>query len=830
MGGSELIQHQAVASERPRPTSRRRFNLAQAAWLGALALGAYLRFAYIELSEFGVDQETALHYARTVRRGWEFPLVGMASSVGPVFGPGEYYLMALPQFISDSPELSIVYVGLLGLFAGALFSYLVWRHLGRFEGVVTMALFATGPWAVYLTRKIWTPDTLPLFSALAFACLIAGLVRKRWWGVPLAAFCIGYAVQVHHSAVGLLPGFLLVVLLFIRRQRLWQTALSLLTLALPSSLYAWHAWQDGPTELIRLLNLYGKPPDYDLRSVDLALSLLSGAHYVDGLDVSFPPGVVVPQLPGVVLLLGLASCLGLVVVAYDLWRTRSRGQLTAANVVRVIALVWVLVPLALTVRHSFELYLRYELFLLPIAFLFPAAGLTALARIAAWLGRRFSSQSVSPQSRWALALSAAVILYVALSGAVRVEAVYRSYALATFPVLGGPYESTSLPLLGETRQAFDHLQTIAAPDRDAVVVGQQFITQRGPVEYLNDNRYRLRLSDTDESFLLPNGKSRLLFLSGSQSVGKLVEMFGGKQRTDLEFGWPPRDERVNVYDLEARSLPTGFTTVKPGQILANGLELLAYGANTTDERNADLVSVWRISDADLALRPYYFYNAFVHVFEYGGQQVDVGGEAELPMTAQWRTGDYVVVPFHLATRDPLVRALYRIEAGVYVRNPPRAPLPTLAGSLPVASLGLVRLGPSIQPLANAGQTAEFGNSLRLAASSVSRAGNLVEASLVWQAKAAVSQDYTVFVHVYDQAGQLAAQSDGWPANGNYPTSGWQPGEYVADKRTVNLPPNLPPGTYTVKVGLYDAKTMERLAPAPDHGDRAVVIGTFQSAR
>jgi hypothetical protein len=103
-------------------------------------------------------------------------------------------------------------------------------------------------------------------------------------------------------------------------------------------------------------------------------------------------------------------------------------------------------------------------------------------------------------------------------------------------------------------------------------------------------------------------------------------------------------------------------------------------------------------------------------------------------------------------------------------------------------------------------------------------------SLVWQALTTVPRDYTVFAHVYDGSGQIVAQMDGWPANGNYPTSAWVAGEYVAEERLIPLPDSLPDGEYTVKVGLYDAQTMQRLAPSPDDGDRAVIVGKIEVTR
>jgi hypothetical protein len=78
--------------------------------------------------------------------------------------------------------------------------------------------------------------------------------------------------------------------------------------------------------------------------------------------------------------------------------------------------------------------------------------------------------------------------------------------------------------------------------------------------------------------------------------------------------------------------------------------------------------------------------------------------------------------------------------------------------------------------------------------------------LVWQALARTEADYTVFLHALDSAGQVAAQRDAQPRAGNYPTSLWEPGEYIEDDYAFDLPP----GTYTFAAGLYLPETGERL--------------------
>jgi hypothetical protein len=58
--------------------------------------------------------------------------------------------------------------------------------------------------------------------------------------------------------------------------------------------------------------------------------------------------------------------------------------------------------------------------------------------------------------------------------------------------------------------------------------------------------------------------------------------------------------------------------------------------------------------------------------------------------------------------------------------------------------------------------------------------------------------------------RLWGQQDSIPGQGDYPTTGWAVGEVVADRYTVALQADAPPGDYVLEIGLYDATTGERL--------------------
>jgi hypothetical protein len=67
-------------------------------------------------------------------------------------------------------------------------------------------------------------------------------------------------------------------------------------------------------------------------------------------------------------------------------------------------------------------------------------------------------------------------------------------------------------------------------------------------------------------------------------------------------------------------------------------------------------------------------------------------------------------------------------------------------------------------------------------------------------------------------GTLVAQADGWPQGGRMVSTQWQAGEYVEDGYALEIPPDAPPGPYTLYVGVYNAANDDR-QPAFQDGQR-----------
>jgi len=113
--------------------------------------------------------------------------------------------------------------------------------------------------------------------------------------------------------------------------------------------------------------------------------------------------------------------------------------------------------------------------------------------------------------------------------------------------------------------------------------------------------------------------------------------------------------------------------------------------------------------------------------------------------------------------------------------------------------------------------ASFAEAARLAGYTLNRsvlhAGEGLTLTLYWQAEAAVDTSYDVFVHIVGAQGQLVAQHDSPPARGTVPTTLWVSAEIITDPHTIHLPADLPVGTYTLRVGMYNPISGERLPVA-----------------
>ncbi len=110
-------------------------------------------------------------------------------------------------------------------------------------------------------------------------------------------------------------------------------------------------------------------------------------------------------------------------------------------------------------------------------------------------------------------------------------------------------------------------------------------------------------------------------------------------------------------------------------------------------------------------------------------------------------------------------------------------------------------------------------------------GQPLPVTLYWRARAETDRSYAVFLHLVDEQGRLVAQRDSIPVEGSLPMNLWLPGEIISDTHALALPATLLPGRYTLRLGLYDPASGERLPISSERPitDRALQLATFEVA-
>ncbi len=123
------------------------------------------------------------------------------------------------------------------------------------------------------------------------------------------------------------------------------------------------------------------------------------------------------------------------------------------------------------------------------------------------------------------------------------------------------------------------------------------------------------------------------------------------------------------------------------------------------------------------------------------------------------------------------------------------------------------------PLSESGLQPEF--KFNPTACAADAAACTVHFDFYWQGINEMEALYYVFIHVVNERGEIVAQHDRSPGvRGKQPTTSWLPGEIITDPVDLTLPADLPPGRYSLRLGLYlpQPPTWPRLPLTGQPGD------------
>jgi len=122
------------------------------------------------------------------------------------------------------------------------------------------------------------------------------------------------------------------------------------------------------------------------------------------------------------------------------------------------------------------------------------------------------------------------------------------------------------------------------------------------------------------------------------------------------------------------------------------------------------------------------------------------------------------------------------------------------------------------------------DSVRLNSTTLETEAGTPVLKLNWGIADSVDPLQTIFAHVSDETGKIVAQADGDLISQLAPLSGWSAGDSIEEQRPLSLPSNLPSGTYTATLGLYNRESLQRTPPTkalqPLLEDEKLAVGGF----
>lgn len=212
------------------------------------------------------------------------------------------------------------------------------------------------------------------------------------------------------------------------------------------------------------------------------------------------------------------------------------------------------------------------------------------------------------------------------------------------------------------------------------------------------------------------------------------------------------------------------------------------------------------------------YSVFLHLDTLDGQtwaSVDEGNPENIP-TGNWPPTLYLRNPLHLTSAPdgpPLPPIRYELTTGLY--HPETGQRLPLADGSTKYRLGSLWLTPAQAPALGPVQATFHAEDHHLSLHHINRTDEGLE--LRWQLHQSDNQatlpNYSIFIHLLDDAGQLIAQADGVPYNGLYPIPHWLPQTPVIDARALSLPP----AVSQIAIGVYNPATALRLTALTPSG-------------
>ncbi|MHB1294889.1 MAG: glycosyltransferase family 39 protein [Anaerolineae bacterium] len=628
-------------------------------------LAALLRLSNLDLIEFKADEAGHLLRASEILETGRLPLVGSRASVGIAKPPFFSLLLTLPLLISRDPRVVAGFIALLNVGAVAGTFLVARRYYGMRMAAIAGTLYAVNPWAVVLSRKIFTADVLAPFLVLYLYALHVAIVDRRRWGWLLAVLALGAMLYITFSPLPLVVLLIVLLCAYHKRANWRDLAIGAGLVGLLFAPYLLYLRGQGLQDARTLLTGPGAAAD----SAGLAGTLGFGTWLHSGRNLVSLAGAAaaeflpahsplrrIDQALGVLFLLSIPGVVALGLRTWARWKDRR----PAAGY--VIVALWLLVSLAVIAIQGVAHEPHYLAILYPTGFLAMALvvdwALSALAERAR--GHRHWSRLVP----WSLALALLIV------AGWQSYTVLRLYDLVARHDTTGGY-GTPLRYWLRTAELVRRETTEAGVAQVWVITdGVDYAFEQSPaiLTYLlkPDVEAVFLGQGGNEGLLLPTERAGVYLLTRSaEPAEELLRTLGAQENGLVTFPDDAMTARALV--TPARSVADTLALV-PRRTYAfydSGALLLGYGwpATAVPGQPARLATFWTFNDVPTSER-YTQHSAFHHLLQPSGERAAQRDGFSLP-ERYWRKGLVLVQWFDMSLPEGLPEGEYDLLTGMY---------------------------------------------------------------------------------------------------------------------------------------------------------------------
>lgn len=632
-----------------------------------ILLAAVLRLSHLDLVEFKADEANHLLRGLEIVEGHRLVPVGSQASLGIAKPPMMSLLMAIPLLVGRDPRLASGFIALLNVAAVAGCFLLARRYYSPRVAVIAATLLAVNPWAVVLSRKVFTADVLTPFLVLCVYALHAAIVGRRPWAWLVAALSLGIMLNITFSPLPL--GLVLLVLLAIYRQRAsWRHlagGVALSGLLFVPYLYSQLSHLPDLRGLLGSTGQGGPAIGVTARALQYAIDLHSGRNIGSLAGASFlsfapahSPFRLLGDLGAVLFLASLVA-----IVALGL-RARLRGREEGQAPRYAILAAWLTVPLLAVSLQNVAQQPHYLVILYPAGFLAMAV---TLDRLWAYLGMRFPGPSGAGRLlRWALgALLGCLVAWQAYT------VLYLYGFVARADTTGG---------YGAPLRYWQQIAGLARHEAASAGVNEVWVITDGTDASREEAPTILRylLEPGVRTVFLGQGGNECLLLPVMQPAVYLltralpahlevaIEELGGEEKGTLPN--PYGRAAARVVAMPAHSLEDVLALISertPPWKLDSGLRLLGYQW-PAGARPGDMVSFatyWAFDDVPVTERSAQ-HSLFNHLLTATGEKVTQRDGFGLP-ERYWREGLVLAQWYELPLPATLPAGDYTLLTGMY---------------------------------------------------------------------------------------------------------------------------------------------------------------------